>query len=204
MHDRDVSAFIDRIVGEARIPFAHRREELRRELAAHFEDAAADGDALCRFGDPEPLVRSWGLLYRRERVLLYLLKVTLSTVASLGTAMAIAVVSALRSGGFSYRAVPAAIFVLLLVLVREATRPFSASQMMSRLRTYATTIGAAQLLQMFAALVVMEYALHAARGLAFGPGRVMVAASVLATVWAATVTIGSRIDRLFVDRFMTE
>lgn len=203
MPDRDVEVLIDRIVLDAGIPMPARREELRRELAVHFEEAAADGDAIRRFGDSDLLVQSWRRVYRRERTLIYVLKLALSTAASLAAAMAIAAVAALRAGGFSYRAVPAAFFVLLLVVVREATRPFTASRVIVRLRSYATTTGAAKLLRMFTALIVTEYALHAGRGLAFGMARVVLAAAVLAAVWAATVAIGSRIDRRFGEIFLT-
>lgn len=203
MRDRTVTALIDRIVADARIPLARQRDELRRELAAHFDDADADAGAIDRFGDPDLLAGSWRRVYRHDRTLVYLAKLALSIVASLGAAMAIALATAFPAGVFAYRAVPAAIFVVLLIALREATRPFAATLAIARLRAFATTIGPAKLAQMFGVLMLAEYALHAGRGLAFGVDRVALAAAVLVAVWAATVVIGSRIDRLFGDRFMT-
>ena len=55
MRDQDpVAALIERIVVQARIPGRRRREELRRELWTHFEDAGTTMDAaraaIHRFG----------------------------------------------------------------------------------------------------------------------------------------------------------
>lgn len=198
MHDADVDALIDRIVRDARVPGARRRDELRRELAAHFEDATDRSESLRRFGDPDALARCWQSMYRRERTLRYLMKLALWAAASCGAAMGIALASA-PPAAFSYRAVPGTVVALVLVILREATRPFATSRVIARLRMYAITTGAAKLLQTFIVLIVIEYALHAGRGLAFGINRVVPAAAALAAVWAATVAIGARLDRLFGD-----
>ena len=50
----DLHAFIDRIVAAARLGTEQERDELRRELRAHFEDAGSSPEAVCaamaRFG----------------------------------------------------------------------------------------------------------------------------------------------------------
>jgi hypothetical protein len=50
----NVTDLVNRIVREARIPGQARREDLRRELLSHFEDAGGSSDdvreALRRFG----------------------------------------------------------------------------------------------------------------------------------------------------------
>jgi hypothetical protein len=198
MPDPNVDALIDRVVRRGRFPLARRREELRRELAAPCEDAAPSGDALRRFGDPDTLARSWRAIYRRERTLLYAAKLAVWAAVSCAAAMGIALASA-PPAAFSYRAVPSAVVVLGLVVIREATRPFAATRVIAPLRAYAVTTGAARLLQIFLALVVVEYGLHAGRGLAFGITRGVSAAAALALVWAATLAIGARLDRLFAD-----
>lgn len=65
-----VGALIDRIVEQAALPDEASREDLRRELCAHFEDAGSSPealrDALRRFGDERAIAESIRLAYLRR------------------------------------------------------------------------------------------------------------------------------------------
>jgi hypothetical protein len=95
-----VTVLIDRIVREARIPGRKAREDVRRELASHFEAAAsAPGGlpaALHRFGSEEMLTRHFHDVYRWDYAALYLAKIAASLVVSVAAALAVQILVNLR------------------------------------------------------------------------------------------------------------
>lgn len=85
-HDR-ISALVDRIVARARITNGRTREDLRRELLAHFEDAVrARGSidaAIEEFGVPDEVASRLRSVYRPKRRLTQLLGAAVGLAASL-------------------------------------------------------------------------------------------------------------------------
>jgi hypothetical protein len=145
VHDQDtVAALVERIVSGAHIPSRSRREDLRRELLAHFEDAGTSPDAvreaLRRFGVEQAITDSLRSVYRWDYVFLYLAKITASIVASMAVALVIQVLVNLRvevrnevwrlAPGFSRATALSVAVVLGLVTVWEVGR-----QPFNRLRT---------------------------------------------------------------------
>jgi hypothetical protein len=97
---RPIETIVDQIVREAHIPGRAARDDLRRELLTHFEEAAASPErleeALRRFGNPELLARHFRDIYQWEYVALYLAKLALSVVAAVAAALAVQVLINLR------------------------------------------------------------------------------------------------------------
>jgi hypothetical protein len=95
-----VTDLIDRVVREARIPGRKAREDVRRELASHFEDAACVPGglpaALHRFGSEEMLTRRFHHVYRWDYLALYLAKVAASVIVSVAAALTVQVLVNLR------------------------------------------------------------------------------------------------------------
>ena len=131
------AAQIDRIVAGARIPSRATRDDLRRELWAHFEDAGTSAealrDAIRRFGPEAEIVDSLRYVYRWDYRLLYAVKVVVSIAASIGVALAIQLVANLRvraasdavhlAPGFPHAVILSAAVVVALIIAREALRP---------------------------------------------------------------------------------
>src|SRR5439155_19596178 len=138
MRDHDaLAARIDRMVAGARIPSRATRDDLRRELWTHFEDAGASADdlrdAIRRFGSETDVVESLRHVYRWDYRLVYAAKIAVSIAASIGVALAIQVVANLRvraasdavqlSPGFPHAVILSAAVVVALSIAREALRP---------------------------------------------------------------------------------
>ena len=139
----EVGEFIDRIVAGAQIPSRTQREDLRRELWTHFEDAGFSPQglrtALHRFG-PEALVADrLRRAYRRDYLFFYFAKIAASVVASMAVALLIQVLVNLRlevqaevfrlAPGFSRAAGLSVGVVLGLVTAWEVgRRPFNRSR----------------------------------------------------------------------------
>jgi len=138
MRERDASAaLIERIVAGASIPRRAARDDLRRELQAHFEDACtsdgADRDAISRFGAERDVAGALRRVYRWDYRLFYAAKIAASAAASLGAALLIQAAANLRVGaerdalalapGFSHAALLSTAVVVLLVVTREAVKP---------------------------------------------------------------------------------
>ena len=148
---QDVGALIERIVAGARVPGRAARDDLRRELWTHFEEAGSSPDALRRalgrFG-AEPLVTdSLRRVYRFDAAAVELMRVVASLLASIAAAVLIQLCASLRlpslagvwlSPGFSRGAALSIAVVLGLVMVREVThRPFDRSRAALAVAVYA-------------------------------------------------------------------
>jgi hypothetical protein len=158
--DREpVAVFIDRIVAGARIPSRAEREDLRRELWTHFEEAGASadaaGDAIGRFGPEAMVIASLRRVYRWDYRAAYLAKTAASVAASVAVALAIELLVNLRveaqasawhlAAGFSYGARPAIGVVLALAAAQEiARRPFDRWRAASAVAGYAAVCALAQ------------------------------------------------------------
>jgi hypothetical protein len=246
--DHAVESLIETIVAGAHIPSRKRRDELRRELLAHFEDAGttpeAVRDALRRFGSEALITESLRRVYQWDYAFLYLTKIAASIVVSAAVALLIEVVVNLRveaeaeawrlAPGFSHGVALAIAVVLALVTAWEATRPpLQVSRALIALSAYATVCGCASLLLVnatgafasatilaalsyacartttrtmkimstFIAFAAAEYVLHRGLPVAFGPARVLMASVVLLAIWACTVSVATRMDRVFRHSF---
>jgi hypothetical protein len=148
MHEEKLAAFIDRIVAGARIPSRTEREDLRRELWTHFEEAGTEPDALQRFGAETMVTESFRHVYRWDYLFLYLLKIAASITVSVAVALMIEVLVNLRvelqaevwrlAPGFTHAAGLAVGVVLALVTAWEVgRRPFNLSRAAVAIGTYA-------------------------------------------------------------------
>ncbi|MGE5244826.1 MAG: HAAS signaling domain-containing protein [Betaproteobacteria bacterium] len=191
---------IDRIVAGAGVPGRAARDDLRRELEAHFEDACADlssAAALRRFGSPAEVTAALRRVYRRDVFLLAAARVGATLAVSAAAALAIEAAANLRPGavwrlapGFSYAAPVAVVVALALVGLREASR-------CARRPWKDVAHRSASWLAAFAAFAAGEYLLHLARSVPFGAARALSAGAVLLAVWGASLLIARRVDRAF-------
>jgi hypothetical protein len=161
MPDHAVAALIEKIVAGAHIPRRRQRDELRRELLAHFEDAGTTPEAvraaLQRFGSEALITESLRRVYRWDYTLFYLTRIAASIVVSAALALLIEVLVNLRveveaeawrlAPGFSHGVGLAIAVVLALVTAQEAARaPLRASRALIAFSAYATVCGCASLL----------------------------------------------------------
>jgi hypothetical protein len=149
----DIGSFVERIVRAAEIPSRRRRDELRRELRSHFEESGLAPDAVDaavgRFGDPTAIGRSLRKVYRRDYLLLYLVKVGACTAVALLAAILIEAAASIRlvstgdasylSPGFAHAAGFGVLLTLALIAAAEATRaPFAWSRAFLSVGCYST------------------------------------------------------------------
>jgi len=197
-----VAALIDRLVREARITSRRAREELRRELESHFEDAGRSPEALraalARFGSEDAVREGFRRAYRRGRIALYVAKVAAAVTASTAVALALQIVVNLRTGGgpdplrlapgYAIGARTSIAMVLLIVAAWElGIEPLCAR--LERRPVRLLTILAA----FFAAICIT----HLVTDHAIAPAHALVASGVLIAVWACTIAILVRLDGAF-------
>jgi hypothetical protein len=154
-----VNALIDRILAGARIPTRAEREDLRRELWSHFDEAGLSPDAvpfaIRRFGPEAIIADSLCRVYRWERCAVYAARLAASMVASLAAALLILALVNLRVGlqtevwrlapGFSRALGLSLAVVLALVAAREIVRaPFSVARAILAIGAYAAICGVMQ------------------------------------------------------------
>jgi len=149
VHDHgDVAALIERLVAQARIPGRARRDDLRRELWTHFEEAGTSPEAVRQFGEEASIAGSLRQVYRWDYACWYLAKIAASIVASIGAALLIEVLVHLRvelqaeilrlAPGFSRAAGMSVAVVLGVISVWEAARrPVNRSRAVAAIGAYA-------------------------------------------------------------------
>lgn len=153
MRDREaVATLIERIVSTAHVPSRAGRDDLRRELWTHFDDACEAtpdvGAVIEKFGTEEMIVESLRDVYRWDYLFFYMAKIAVSIVACIAVALAIQVLVNLRlelaaeawrlSPGFSHTAVLTVGVVLGLVAAWEiGRRPFSVRRATMAIAAYA-------------------------------------------------------------------
>ncbi len=211
MPDRDrVTALVQRIVDGARISSRAGRDDLRRELIAHFEDAGASpealDDALTRFGDEREIAGWLRAVYRLDYLLLYGVKIAASLAASAAAALVIELVVNLRFADaphmfhlrpYFFRATGLAIaIVLALVTLWETIRaPIDAW------RPAAVVVQPRRLLLVITAFAAVLYVDHLLLRVTFGALRALAAGAVLAAVCVSTTVILAHADRAFAGWF---
>jgi hypothetical protein len=194
---RAIEAVIERVVADARIPDRREREDVRRELRAHFEDAAAEHGsaeaAIARFGCVDEVTSTFRVVYRGQYLAAYALKTAAGLLASIAVALLIEF-AASRRGRFREMAAIGCFVVIGLVLEREFTRRHRRSAAVSVRRWFAA----------FLAIAAFEYGYHNFLiGIAFGALRSAAAGGVVIAVAASTVFIMRRADRAFMLLFST-
>src|SRR5437773_9096797 len=150
--ENTIAALIELVVVRARIPSRTRRDDLRRELWTHFEEASDSPDPIDevvrRFGAEALIGESLRDVYRWDYGLWYFAKIAAAIVASIGAALLIEVVVNLRvelqaevwrlAPGFSRAAGMSVAVVLVLVTMWEAARrPFNRSRATVAVGAYA-------------------------------------------------------------------
>ena len=211
----DVSALIERIVREARIASARERDELRRELADHFEDAVsaqggrdahavsdnrtAEPPDLCviaRFGSVDEIAQGFRRAYRPGRRALYAAKVIGSVVVATLVALAVQLPLHLeRSAGAIAVAPLYAVAVrvsIFAVLAAVAAWELDVAWLCTRLERDPVRLTAACL-----ALFVVLSAAHAALGMSVPALRAFIGATTMLAVWTSSLAIVARSDRAF-------
>ena len=190
-HDR-VVAFVEDVLARARVPTRREREDLRRELLTHFDDATrARGSidaAFAEFGLADEVASRFRIVYRVQRLLAHTLRIAAGLVGSLAVAVAIEL-AASRPGAFRGMAGLASGIVVILVLWRELVG--------RRLRRPTATARAACWLAGFLTLAAWEYGIHHYAGIPVGVLRAAATGGGFVAVAASTVIIMAGADRAF-------
>src|SRR5215207_356954 len=204
-----VAALIDRLVRESRIGSRRAREELRRELESHFDEAGNSPEALRaameRFGSADAVSDGFHRAYRRGRVALYVAKVVASVAASTAVALALQAAVNLRidlgadalrlAPGYGLGARTSMAIVLLIVAAWElGIEPLCARLERRPVRLLTTLVA------FFAAICVTPLATDSA----IAPAHALVASGVLIAVWTCTIAILSRLDMAFMNSLGTD
>ena len=187
-----VAAFVEEVLARARVPTRREREDLRRELLTHFDDAArARGSidaAFAEFGLADDVASRFRVLYRAQRLIAHTLRIaaglSVSLVVALGIELAVS-----RPGAFRGMAGLAGATVLVLALWRELVG--------RRLRRPTATARAARWLAVFLALAAWEYGIHHYAGIPFGVLRAAATGAAFTTIAVSTAIIMAGADRAF-------
>lgn len=189
----EIDALIETIVRDAELPSADEREALRRELADHFEDAGPG--ALARFGSAESVAGGFRAAYRRWHALMHVAR----TLAATAVAVTLALLLQLPfnvglEGGeivlthWYVMAVPVSIFV---VLAGVAAWELELEPLCVRLER-----DPARMLGVSLALFVLIFGLHAFSSMPVTPAHAFLGASALLAIWASTLAVLTRADRV--------
>jgi hypothetical protein len=188
----DLVAFVSRIVERAQIPSRAERDDLRRELLAHFEDAAlargSRDDAVRQFGGGDDIAADLHRIYRGRRARAHTFRIATGLAASLAAALGITVL-ANRPESFAAMAALACLVAVVFVLCRE---------LFGRVRPRSTAfLSVLRWVMAFVALGAWEYAVHRHAGIPFGALRAAVAGGRLISVAASSALAMAGADRLF-------
>ena len=199
-----VTELIDRLVRESNIPSRRARDELRRELASHFEEACRSPEelraALLRFGSPDVVSDAFRRTYGRRRTLLYVAKVVAAILASTFIALVLQVIVSLRFaiGMEARRLAPwhllAAVCSILVVLVAVAAWELGIQPLCARLEHRPVRLLSA-LVVVFGSIMLT----HATTRTFIHPSQAFVASAVFLAIWTLTIAIQSRFDLAFLD-----
>ncbi|AHG93469.1 hypothetical protein J421_5934 (plasmid) [Gemmatirosa kalamazoonensis] len=205
----EIDALVERLVRDAGLASAQARDDLRRELVAHFDDAiaAADGApdavraALARFGDADTVAAELRRAHGAGRRALYAAKVAASLLASTLVAIALQLVAHLQRGGDVdgvslspwYR--PAAHLSMALVVVAVAAWELDVEPLCVRLEREP-----ARLLTAWGALFVVAYLTHLLRDARLDAAAALVRTAATVAAWVAAIAIAARLDRAYLRR----
>ena len=207
-----VDALVEQIVRESHLPSARAQADLRRELVAHFADAAAAGDAVARFGAPDAVATGLRRAYRPWRSALYAAKIVAAVVVSTGIALPLQAAAHLR---IAHRATPAgvpSVGMLRLGMLRVGLTPWYGFAARVSLAVILLAVVAweldiepacrrlerhpAQLVAAVLGLFAASLVVHAWSGLWVDPGEAFVGAAAMITVWTVSLAIVAHSDRV--------
>ena len=201
---RAVEALIARVILASNISDARARDELRRELESHFEDAGTSPEALRaaleRFGGTDDVGEAFRLAYRRGRTWLYVAKIAASIVLSTLVALVLQLGVNLRvdHGAHIFRLGPAFFLAagasLFLVLILVAAWELGIEPLCARLEQRPL-----RLMATLGALYGCIFLTHDISGGGIEPSRAFVASSTVLAVWTCTVAIIARLDLVFLN-----
>jgi len=200
--DQGINDLVERIVRDSRIPDAGARDDLRRELIAHFEEAGHSADAIERFGSTNEIVAEFRRAYGPRRVLLYAAKVLASVVVSIVVALGVQAVVNLRfepvsgdlrlSSWYGF----AVLVSILIVVVAVAAWELGIEPLCARLERRP-----ARLLTVYAVFTSGAYVTHLIIDKLIAPEHALMGSAATIAVWVATVAILSRFELAYIRRF---
>jgi hypothetical protein len=206
MDERELAEFIDGIVRASKVSNARAREELRREIESHFAEAVATPDGLRaaveRFGRPADVSSALERTHRRSRFLTDLLRIATAAAAASIVALAIQLIANLHvdaqgnliglGRGFGRSVAFATMIVVALVAAWELDIDSLCARLEKQpLRLCATVLGLSTIMILF----------HASENTLVAPGRAIIASAVDVVIWACTIAILARTDRVFARVF---
>lgn len=199
--NRSISDLVESIVRESKIPDAAAREDLRRELIAHFEESGDSADAIERFGSANEIAAGLRRAYGASRVVLYAAKVLASIVASIVVALGVQDLVNLRfepaSGAVrlgSWYGM-AAVVSILIVLVAVAAWELGIEPLCARLERRP-----ARLLTVYAVFTSGAYVTHLIIDKLIAPEHALMGSAATIAVWVITVAILSRFELAYIRR----
>lgn len=205
MDDRArVRALIERLVREAKLGRARDRDELRRELESHFEEAGTSPDALRaaleRFGDADAIGDGFRRAHRRGRAAFYAAKVLASLVVSLVVAILLQAAASVRvdTGAALLRLAPgyfvAVPFSAMIIVVLVAAWELDFEPLCVRLERRPL-----RLLATLGALFTAIFLTHLETHELIAPATALLGSATTVAVWVCTVAIISRLDLAFMN-----
>ena len=200
--DQSISDLVERIVRESKIPDVAAREDLRRELIAHFEEAGQSVDAMERFGSTREIVAEFRRAYGPRRVVLYAAKVLASIAVSIVVALGVQALMNLRfepvSGAVRLSAWygMSVLFSILIIVVAVAAWELGVEPLCARLERQPT-----RLLTVYAVFTSGAYVTHLIIDKIVPPEQALMGSAATIAVWVATVAILSRFELAYIRRF---
>jgi hypothetical protein len=200
--EQSISDLVDRIVREANVPTASAREELRRELIAHFEEAGQTRNAIDNFGSTQEIAAGFRRAYSRSRLVLYAGKVLASIAASAVVALGFQAIVNLRlepvTGGLRLGPwyTTASLISIILVFVAVTAWELGIEPLCARLERRP-----ARLLVFFVAFAAGAYVTHLILDKIVEPEHAALGSAATIAVWISTIAILSRFELAFIRRF---
>jgi hypothetical protein len=202
----DVVALVERLVRESGIPDAGERDELRRELLSHFDEAGASPEArraaIERFGNAHVITEGFRHAYRRGRRALYAAKIVVAFVACSVVALAFQTIIGLpfTMGAprphAAFDPVITTVFSVVLVLVGVAAWEMGSERLCTRLERRPIA-----LLTTFAALFAAAHVTHSVIATFSNPAHDLAASTMTIATWMSTIAILSHVDVAFLRLF---
>ncbi|MEW5916957.1 MAG: hypothetical protein AB1762_11150 [Gemmatimonadota bacterium] len=195
-----IAELVERIVRDAKVPNEDARDDLRRELLSHFEDAPSDG-AVDRFGSPAVVADEFKRAYGGRRRLLYAGKVIASIVVSVIVALAWQILVNLRlepvSGALRIGSwyASSALISIFLIAVAVLAWEIGVEPLCTRLEHRPL-----RLLGAILALSAGAYVTHSIIDDVVQPEHAVMGSAATIAVWVSTIAILARFELAYIRR----
>lgn len=207
MDDRaEVEALIERLVRAANLRDECARDELRRELATHFEDCGGAPGAvdatLLRFGNGDEVAARLRRAHRHSARVLYAARLATSVVVSTVVALAFQALCTLPldldSPALTLwpRHALGVIWSVTIVVTAVVAWEIGARRLCTRLERRPAT-----LLTSVAVLSAGMYVTHLVTDTAIAPGFALAASGTSVAAWMSTIAIVARLDLAYLQLF---